>query len=102
MSYRAAFAALLILVGALLVGSCTRTVAIRPIVDLPPFPTLPICVEAHVVGNIEGERVVFHVQQLEAYREALARERVCRVEREALTEAWGKKNAARLRALTNQ
>ena len=87
--------------GLLLLASCTRTVVSRPIVDLPPFPTLPICVEAHVVGNIEGERVVFHVQQLEAYREALARERVCNVERQALTEAWGKKNAARLRALIN-
>lgn len=86
--------------GLLLLVSCTRNVVSHPIVDLPSFPTLPTCVEAHVIGNVEGERVVFHVAQLEAYREVLARERVCRVEREALTEAWGKKMLNRLKAVT--
>ena len=74
--------------GLLLLASCTRTVVSRPIVDLPPFPTLPICVEAHIVGNIEGERVVFHVQQLEAYREALGREQDAGV-REEIQAALG-------------
>ena len=83
----------------MLLAACTRTVTVRPIVDIPPFPVLPTCVEAHAQGQMSGDMVAFTREEIDGYAEALAKERTCRVEREALMEAWGRKIENRLRAV---
>ena len=84
----------------LFLTACARApVVVRPIVDIPPFPTLPECVEAHAQGQMSGDMVAFTREEIDGYAEALAAERVCRVEREALVEAWGRKLENRLGAV---
>ena len=83
----------------MLLAACTRTVAVRPVVDVPPFPSLPACIEAHAQGQMSGDMVAFTREEIDGYAEALARERACRVEREALVEAWGRKIETRIRAI---
>lgn len=85
--------------GLLLLASCTRTVVSRPIVDIPPKPNLPICLEAKGRGAIVGQEVIFDLAEIEGFRLALSQERACYVEREALLEAWGEKTLNRLRAV---
>ena len=83
----------------LLLAACTRTVAVTPIVSIPPFPALPVCVEAHAQGQMSGDMVAFTREEIDGYAETLTRERLCHMERQALTEAWGKKVLSRLNAV---
>jgi hypothetical protein len=84
----------------LLLMACSGAPVIaRPIVDVPPFPNLPACQEAHVTGKVTGLDVVFSLDALDAYRAALAEERECKAAREAMVEAWGRKVENRLKAV---
>ena len=91
----------LLLACLLLFVACARApVVVRPIVDIPSYPALPTCHEAHITGKVSGLDVVFSLDTLDAYRAALAEERECKAAREAMVEAWGKKVENRLKAVT--